>query len=56
MEEETFLSGYCRQADASRMVTIVTEAGRLLETDCAYPNCPYAPDCQIAEKIREKTK
>ena len=56
MEQETFLSGYCRMQDQSRMVTVVTQDGVLLEADCSYDGCPYAPGCPIAEKIRELTK
>ena len=53
MEKEYFLSGYCRTTDASRMVTLVTVDGALDEVDCCYPNCTYAPNCEIAKKIRE---
>ena len=53
MEKELFLSGYCRALDGSRMVAIVLEDGALTEADCAYPNCPYAPNCPIAAKIEE---
>ena len=53
MEKELFLSGYCRASDQSRMVTVVIVDGELDEVDCAYPSCPYAPSCPVAEKIRE---
>ena len=33
MEKETFLSGYCRTIDNSRMVEVITEDGKLLEVD-----------------------
>ncbi len=56
MENEHFLSGYCRTTDESRMVTIVTENGRLTEVDCCYENCVHAPCCNIAKEIRELTK
>lgn len=52
MEREDFLSGYCRMLDQSRMVTVVTEDHRLLEADCSFETCPYAPNCPVAEKIR----
>ena len=52
MEQETFLSGYCRQLDQSRMVTVITEDQALVEVDCCYGSCVYEPNCQIAEKIR----
>ena len=53
MEKELFFSGYCRAADQSRMVAVVIEDGALSEADCAYPGCPYAPNCPIAAKIQE---
>jgi hypothetical protein len=53
MEKETFLSGYCRVLDQSRMVAVVTEDGELLEADCCFGNCVHEPNCQIAAKIRE---
>ncbi len=54
MEEEVFLSGYCRAADQSRMVCIVVKEKELLEADCAYQSCPYTDRCPIAQKIQEK--
>ena len=53
MERERFFSGYCRQIDGSRMVAAVAQDHILDEVDCCYPNCPYAPNCTIAEKITE---
>lgn len=52
MEKEIFVSGYCRALDQSRMVELVI-AGTQINADCAYPDCPYAPNCQIAQKIKE---
>ena len=51
MEKETFLSGYCRTTDQSRMVEVITEDGKLLETDCCYPDCIHAPNCNIAQAV-----
>ena len=51
MEKESFFSGYCRQIDCSRMVAAVKEGHTLAEADCCYPDCAYAPDCVIAQKI-----
>ena len=34
MEQEKFISGYCRQLDASRMVEVVSEDGEISEVDC----------------------
>lgn len=53
MEREAFFSGYCRQTDSSRMIAVVAEGRQLLEADCCYPDCPYAPDCPVARKITE---
>lgn len=53
MEKEIFVSGYCRVLDQSRIVAVeITD--ETLEADCAYPDCPYAPNCQIAQKIKEE--
>jgi len=52
METEHFLSGYCRAADQSRMVTVVVADSELEEVDCSFETCPHAPSCGIAEKIR----
>ena len=52
MEREAFYSGYCRQLDGPRRVCAVAQDTQLTETDCLYPDCPYAPDCPIAEQIR----
>ena len=51
MEKELFLSGYCRTIDGHRMVCVVMEDGEITEIDCAYPHCPHAPTCPIAQKI-----
>lgn len=53
MEKEAFFSGYCRQIDGSRMVTAVAEDGELTEVDCCWPDCTYAPNCTVAEKLRQ---
>ena len=51
MEEELFFTGYCRQLDQSRMVTIELEDGRLTEADCCYGGCVYEPNCTVAQQI-----
>ena len=53
MEKESFLSGYCRTIDESRMVAAVTEDGVLLEIDCCFESCIHTPNCTIAQRIRE---
>ena len=56
MEKETFLSGYCRGIDQSRMVAVVTEGGELVEVDCCFGSCVHEPHCLIAKQIREMTE
>lgn len=53
MEQEFFFSGYCRQIDQSRMVTVILENGTVTEVDCCYGSCIYEPNCPIARQIRE---
>ena len=55
MEKELFFSGYCRTTDASRMVEVILEDGKIVEVDCCYENCPHTPNCGIAKSIRELT-
>ena len=54
MEQEYFLSGYCRVLDGSRTVCLVTEDQALVEVDCSFESCPYASDCPIGKEIAEK--
>lgn len=54
METERFLSGYCRQLDASRMVEAIYEDGKLSEADCCYGNCVYQANCTIAQAMEAK--
>lgn len=56
MEIEKFVSGYCRQQDQSRMVTVVLEDGELTEVDCCYGSCVYEPNCPVAAQIKEFVK
>ena len=51
MEIEKFLSGYCRQLDASRMVEVVLENGEVTEVDCCYGNCVHQANCPVAKEI-----
>ena len=53
MEKEAFFSGYCRCTDGSRTVMAEKEGHTLLDVDCGYPGCVYAPNCPIAQKIKE---
>ena len=56
MEKEAFLSGYCRSIDQSRMVAVVVEDGELTEVDCCFETCIHAPNCTVAESIRQLLK
>lgn len=51
MEDEVFISGYCRALDQSRTVTV--EIDVVVEADCAYPDCPHCQSCDLAKRIRE---
>ncbi len=51
MEEEKFLSGYCRQLDASRMVEVILEDGKITEIDCCYGSCVHQGNCSIAKEL-----
>ena len=51
--EERYLTGYCRCLDASRIVEVVTEDGKLAECDCSYGNCKFQSQCTVAQKIEE---
>ena len=51
MEQEHFLTGYCRCLDQSRMVEVITVDGKPTEIDCNYSNCPYVGNCTIAQQI-----
>lgn len=51
MEEERIITGYCRQLDQSRMVTIEVEDGKLTECDCCFGSCVYESNCTVAQQI-----
>lgn len=53
MEEELIFSGYCRQLDQSRMVTVELEGQQLADCDCCYGSCVYEPNCTIAQRITQ---
>ncbi len=46
MEQELFLSGYCRMIDSSR--TVAVEDG---QADCSFDSCVYATECPIGKQI-----
>ena len=51
MEDEKMISGYCRQIDQSRIVTVELEDGKMRDVDCLYEGCIYRPNCPIAREI-----
>ena len=53
MEEEKFFSGYCRQIDQSRMVSVLKENGQLEDVDCCYETCIYCDACTIGKSITQ---
>lgn len=57
MTEEKTISGYCRQTDQPRMVLLEydTQSRQLLDVDCMFCNCIYAPSCNIGIEIAKTT-
>jgi len=53
VEDEKFLSGYCRQIDGSRTVTVELDDGMITQVDCSYVICPHRQNCPIAKQINE---
>ena len=53
MEEEKFFSGYCRQIDQSRMVSVLKENGQLEDVDCCYESCIYKDACTVGKDITQ---
>ena len=53
MERETFITGYCRNIDESRMVAVESEDACLTSVDCDYETCPHTQNCTIAQGIKE---
>ncbi len=51
--EERYLTGYCRQLDASRLVEVAVEQGEVTEVDCCYESCKFHGNCTIAKAIDE---
>lgn len=56
MSSEHFVSGYCRQLDAARMVELEIENHAVVDVDCRYGDCPFQASCNIAESIDELLK
>lgn len=55
MAEEKFLTGFCRQLDATRMVALEYEDGQegreLLEIDCSFETCVHRSACEVGKAI-----
>ena len=51
MEEERFISGYCRRIDASRSICAELCNGKLESVDCDYECCPHKSNCPIAAEL-----
>ena len=51
--EERFLTGFCRQADQSRIVAVEydPEAKNLEDVDCCYETCIHRAYCEIGKAI-----
>ena len=56
MEQELFLSGYCRVLDQSRMVEVLLIPDTPAQADCNYGNCIYETNCPIAQQIRQASE
>lgn len=56
MEQEHYITGYCRTLDQSRMVEVVTEDNRVTDVDCCYESCIHRPNCTIAAEIAGLTE
>ena len=51
MEQEKFISGYCRVLDCSRLVEVILVDGQIDEIDCCYGNCVHQSGCPIAKEV-----
>ena len=49
--EEQFLSGFCRQTDSARTVTVEYGPEGLEEVDCCYESCVHRGSCEIGKAI-----
>lgn len=56
MNDEIFLSGYCRVIDQSRMVTVELDPSENPEVDCNFYSCTYHKECTIGKEIQKMLK
>lgn len=52
MEEEMFVSGFCKAQNQTRMVLCEVQRDsdgnvQIMDTDCAYGKCPHTKDCLL---------
>ncbi len=51
MEDEKFITGYCRVMDCSRTITAELTDNQLTYVDCCYGDCVYQSSCPIAAEL-----
>ncbi len=56
MEEEQFVSGFCKAQNQTRMVMCIIKtqedgSRQITETDCAYGDCPHTGDCLLMQNV-----
>lgn len=53
MTEEQFLTGFCRQIDGTRRITLEYEekTGEIEAVDCGYETCVHRAACEIGKSI-----
>lgn len=52
MEEEYWISGYCRCTDQARTV-FMEWTGQNWEADCCYPDCAFQGECPVAARLQK---
>ncbi len=61
MEEEMFVSGFCKAQNQSRMVLCEVRVDaqgtvQILDTDCAWGKCPHSDGCLLMENVKGNGK
>ncbi len=56
MDDEKIITGFCRQLDQSRMVTVELRDGKPETVDCGFGGCIYRPNCTVAREIDGLTR
>jgi len=52
MEQEFFITGYCRCLNSSRTVEVILADGHVAEVDCGYETCIHRAACPMAREIQ----